>query len=249
MQVAYTTCAYIAGIVLDILVIRALLRGDYKRFPFLFIYVLVDFLTSVVEIRPVMTLLGSATSEAQDFWDTVYWWNERFIQIVIFVIVISLVYRSTSRLGPRPALLASVVLAIAIFAAVTFAVHFRPDIPTRRWMVDWTRDLNFGAAVLDLALWAILVSSREKDYRILMIAGGLGIQFTGGAMGQALRGIWRQSFREVWPLGGLVIGDLMYLSTLACLYIWWQAFRQPHKPVRTPRMQAIDTPLPDTTPK
>jgi len=53
-----------------------------------------------------------------------------------------------------------------------------------------------------------------------MIAGGLGIQFTGGAMGQAFRDLSSTTVR-------LIVVDLMYLTNLACLYIWWQAFRQP----------------------
>ena len=97
-------------------------------------------------------------------------------------------------------------------------------------MTPWIRDLDFGAAILALGLWAVLLNSREKDYRILMVAGGLGIQFTGGAIGQAGRDL----SHSLW----VVMGDLTYLTNLMCLYIWWQAFRQP-------RHQSLPGPPPE----
>ena len=52
-------------------------------------------------------------------------------------------------------------------------------------MTPWTRDLNFCSAILDLALWALLIAAREKDHRLLLLSGGLGIQFTGEAIGES----------------------------------------------------------------
>jgi hypothetical protein len=219
MQFAYTACAYFAGLLLDILVIAALWRNGYRRFPFLLVYVIVDFLTSISEIRPVLALNNGATEEVKKAWAAVYWWNERVIQVLVFLIVISLAYRATAHIRPRRALLTCVVIGTAVFAGISFAIHFDSQVNTGIWMTPWTRDLNFTAAILNLGLWAVLIASREKDHRILMVAGGLGIQFTGGAIGQAFR-----DFSMNWQL---VVGDIMYLSNLACLYIWWQAFRQP----------------------
>jgi hypothetical protein len=118
-------------------------------------------------------------------------------------------------------LLLGILLGTVAFAGITFLIEFNPDPTIGNWMTPWTRDLNFGAAILDLGLWAMLIGAREKDYRLLMISGALGIQFTGGAMGFALRGMS--------TTGRLIMGDVMYLTNLACLYIWWQAFRAPEK--------------------
>jgi hypothetical protein len=234
MQFAYTVCAYALGLSLDILVIAALLRGGYRRFPFLLMYVVVDLLTSVVELRPVAALFSLATPDAQKVWDSIYWWNERILQVLVFLIVISLVYGASMHLRLRRTLLLALVSIIVAFAAVTFAAHFDPGVRTRVWMTGWTRDLNFGASILDLGLWLVLISRREKDTTILMVAAGLGIQFTGGAIGQAFRGMSRTE--------AIVMGDLMYLTNLACLYIWWQAFRQRPKRHRPPT--AVNTTLP-----
>jgi hypothetical protein len=84
-------------------------------------------------------------------------------------------------------------------------------------MTRWTRDLNFCAAILDLGLWALLIGSRQKDYKLLLVTGALGIQFTGGAIGQSLR--------DMAPGIVAAASDFMMIASLARLYIWWQAFR------------------------
>jgi hypothetical protein len=241
MQLAYTACAYLAGLVLDVLVIAALLRNGYRRFPFLLIYLVVDFLTSVIEIQPMLAII-TATPEVQHIYTGVYYWNERLIQVLTFLIVISLAYGAVGGGRPRRGLLALLIVGTGAFAGVTFAIHFDAHASSGAWMIPWTRDLNFGAAVLDLGLWAILIGSREKDYRILMVAGGLGIQFTGGAIGQAFRGLLHSGTAVA------VMADVMYLTNLMCLYIWWQAFRSPRKkPGLGGPPQVAEKPIPHVT--
>jgi hypothetical protein len=88
-------------------------------------------------------------------------------------------------------------------------------------MTLWTRDLNFSSAVLDLALWALLIGSKYKETQLLLLSGALGIQFTGEAIGQSLRHLFP------WDLSP---GDVMtLLANLACLWIWWQALRPPRR--------------------
>jgi protein-S-isoprenylcysteine O-methyltransferase Ste14 len=93
-------------------------------------------------------------------------------------------------------------------------------------MTPWFRNLNFSAAILDMGLWALLIGARRKDYRLLMISGALGIQFTAGAIGQAFRQVTHSSHSSVQ-----VTGYLIAFANLACLYIFWQAFRAPAAPV------------------
>jgi hypothetical protein len=90
-------------------------------------------------------------------------------------------------------------------------------------MTQWTRDLNFCAAILDLGLWALLIGSRKKDYKLLLVTGALGIQFAGGAIGQSLR--------DMSPGIVTVAGDFTVIASLARVYIWWQAFRGKPRPL------------------
>ena len=50
MRFALQVAGYAVGLPLEVLIIAALLRGGYRRFPFVFIYTVIDFLTTVLEI-------------------------------------------------------------------------------------------------------------------------------------------------------------------------------------------------------
>ena len=88
-------------------------------------------------------------------------------------------------------------------------------------MTKAARDLSFGSVVLVLLLWSILISSRSRETLLLMLAGGLGLQFTGEAIGQSLRQISQHNIAALYA-GNL----LLVFSHLLRLYIWWEAFRK-----------------------
>jgi hypothetical protein len=81
-----------------------------------------------------------------------------------------------------------------------------------------------------MALWAMLIAAREKDHRLLLLSGGLGIQFTGDAIGRSIRQLALRTRSHGVSLSGAV---LMMLADLTFLYIWWQALRT--APVRQQR--------------
>jgi hypothetical protein len=67
----------------------------------------------------------------------------------------------------------------------------------------------------------MLISRPKRDWRLLMVSGALGIQFTAGAIGQALRDISHATV--------LFTSVFIMCANIACLYIWRQAFREPQK--------------------
>jgi F0F1-type ATP synthase assembly protein I len=84
-------------------------------------------------------------------------------------------------------------------------------------MTKLARNLSFCSVILNLALWAVLIKARHTDRRLLLISGGLGVQMAGKAIGHSLRQVSAST---------VLAGNLVYvLSHLACMYIWWQAFR------------------------
>lgn len=220
VQLAFQIGAYLVGLSLEVAIIVVLLRGQWKRYPFALIYLIGDFLTTVLEIEPSLGFATGSAAERQAF-AKLYWLNERIMQVLLFLLVISLVYRATAHLRPRLILLLLMVAGTLLCAGLTLLLHFDPSLRPGKWMTPWTRDMNFFAAILDLGLWAALVGARQKDYRLLMISGALGIQFAGGAIGQALRQM------SLSPLVATLTGDFISLANIGCLYIWWQAFRLP----------------------
>jgi hypothetical protein len=110
-----------------------------------------------------------------------------------------------------------------LFAGASFLIHYRPlPVKLGYWMTPWTRDLGLGATVLDLALWMMLIASRKSDRRLLLISGALGMQFTGEAIGEAIRSLALPKMMGALSLSGSIVG---VVTNLACLYVWWQAFR------------------------
>jgi len=115
-----------------------------------------------------------------------------------------------------------VIGGAVLFAAITFLIHFDRRLNVGEWMTPWTRELNFCAAILDLGLWALLIGMREKDYRLLLLSGGLGIMFTGEGIGESVRQLSQSSHSTTVSLIGNVI---IMVSNLAFLYVWRSALR------------------------
>jgi hypothetical protein len=215
MQHVLQVCAYLFGVPLDLLVVAVLLRGEYRRYPFIFLYAVVDLLTTILEIQPSLAY-SSGTPEARHRWAQMFWVNEQIMQVLVFLLVISLVYSAAKHLRTHRTLLTGMICGTLVVAAISFWAHYDPNLALGRYMTPWTRDLNFCAAVLDFGLWALLIGSGKKDYKLLLVTSGLGIQFTGGAIGQSLR--------DMSPGIVAAASDFAMVTSLARVYIWWRAF-------------------------
>lgn len=247
MDLAIQLISYLVGLPLELLTIAAMLRGGFKRYPFVFAYIVTFFLTTVVEMptsvayywaRHVYTTPNANIDLAAENYTWWYWRDELILQVLVFAVVISLIYYATSRLGSRRLVRLGLIVGAVLFAVISFVTHFRPHALGFVWTTAWTRDLRLCAAVLDLALWAILIASREKDQRLLMLTCALGIMFAGEAVGESVRNlastfVIQKTGHRVANVGGVIV----LLSDLAFLYIWWRAFRSqraaPASPYKT----------------
>ena len=218
-------CGWLIGIPLEILVIVALLRGGYRRYPIVFLYVIVNFVTTLADI-PISTqsLLTHDLAVLRQA-ARVYWVNEWILQALIFATVLSLIDLAISTSPWRRLMRAGLAAGALLFAGTSFLIHYLPP-PVKYgiWMTPWTRDLSVCATILDLALWMILIASRKSDRRILLISGALGMQFTGEAIGEAIVSLSMPHMVEALALTGSVVA---VAANLACLYVWWQTFRLP----------------------
>jgi hypothetical protein len=186
-----------------------------------FAYTIADFLTTVVELPSSAGYVRSMPWAANAY-AAVYWFDETILQVLVYCVVMSLIYQATGRLRSRRIVRASLIAGAILFAAVSFLIHRNPALNVGSFMTPWIRDLNFCSAVLDLALWALLIASREKDHRLLLLSGGLGILFTGEAIGESTRDLAIRSHSRPISLFG---NSLIMATNLLFLYIWWQALR------------------------
>jgi hypothetical protein len=221
MRFALQVCGWLIGLPLELLIIAALLRGGYRRFPFIFVYTIIDFLTTVVELPSAVGYVRGMPWAA-DALASVYWLDETILQVLVYAVVMSLIYQATGKLRSRRIVRASLIAGAILFAGISFLIHRNPALNVGSFMTPWTRDLNLCSAILDLALWVLLIASREKDHRLLLLSGGLGIQFTGEAIGESTRNLAIRSHSRPISLFG---NSLIMLTNLLFLYIWWQALR------------------------
>lgn len=222
MQFALQLICWAVGLPLSLLVIAALLRGGYRLFPVLFLYQILDFLLTVASLPPYISFYIYREADARTRMAQWFWWDELLLQPLVYAVVISLIYRATEKVRSRGLVRGVLIGGAVVIAGGSFFFHFNPHLPFGDWMAFWTRDLTFSAAILDLALWALLLASPIKDSRLLLVSGGLGIQFAGEAIGESLRSMAIQ--RHSRPLsftGSLIIS----LVDLLSVYIIWQAFR------------------------
>jgi hypothetical protein len=221
MRFAVQLCGLVVGLPLQILIIGTLLRGGYRRFPFLFAYMLGDFLTTGVEVPSALGYHRGREWAAFSF-PVVHWFNDVVMQVLVYAVVMSLIYQATGKLRSRRIVRAALIAGAILFAGISFLIHRNPALNTGSFMTPWTRDLNLCSSVLDMALWALLIAAREKDHRLLLLSGGLGIQFTGEAIGASIVQLALRTRSRALSFSG---GVVMLLADLIFLYVWWQAFR------------------------
>ena len=221
MRFAIQLCGLVIGLPLQLLLIGTLLRGGYRRYPFLFAYVVGDFMTTVVEVPSAVGYYRGSQWAAFAF-PAVHWFNVVVMQVLVYAVVMSLIYQATGALRARRIVRASLIAGAMLFAGISFLIHWNPALNRGSFMTPWIRDLNFCSSVLDLALWALLIAAREKDHRLLLLSGGLGIQFAGEAMGTSILQLALRTRSRAMSLTGSV---MMLLADLLFLYIWWQALR------------------------
>ena len=216
-------CGWLLGIPLQILVIAALLRGQYRRYPFVLLYTAAGFVITLVEIPLFTDSFRTGDAAVARHAARVYWVNEWILQVLVFSLVLSLIYQASATAPWRRGVRACLIAGAVVFAGISFSVHFSPELKYGYWMTPWTRDLNFGAAFLDLALWTMLLASANRDRRLLLVSGALGLQFTGEAIGHAIRELSVPQMVAPLSITGSVIA---MFADLTCLYLWWQAFHR-----------------------
>jgi hypothetical protein len=217
--------AWAIGLPLELLIIGVLLRGHYRRFPLVLVYSIALFLTTVIEISVNQAYFsGIRFSHSRA---TYYWVDEAIRQGLQFAVVLNLAYLATTNLRSRNLVRVALIAGGITIALASFLAHreghLAAEVGRWRWMTLWVRDIDFAAAILDLALWSFLLVFRPKGTQLLlMLSGGLGVQFAGEAIGESLRFLLRRWSLPFSP------GDIVTVATsLAGLWIWWQVLRRP----------------------
>ncbi len=220
---------WIFGAILQVLVLSALLRGPYRKYLFLTVYVVVLLLTTVVEAAALLDTGYISLAQRR-----YYWINDSIRQILLFVIVFGLIHRAMDQDPKRGAVERLLLLGAVTVAGTSFLIN--SHLKLSKLMTSVGLYLSFFSAILNLVLWSILLRVRFRDRQLLAITGGLGVQFTAEAIGQALR--------HLSPTTVYAGNIIMATGHLFCMYFWWMALRvRERKPgFATPEVSRPDRP-------
>jgi len=214
------------GLPLMLLVIAAMLRGAYRQFPVMFLYNIVGFLLTVAGMPAYIDFYFHHQPDARTRMGQWYTLSDMLLEPMAYAVVISLIYVAAAHVRSRRMVLLGISGGAILIAGFSFLIHFNPSLPYGVWEALWGRDLNFFSEILDLGLWGLLLSTRGRDSRLLLVTGGLGIQFTGEAIGDSLRSIASQRHLFAVSYAGSFV---MTVADLTALYVFWQAFRHKDK--------------------
>lgn len=204
---------WVIGLGLQVLLTVALSQGAGREFPILFAYILCLLVTTAVDILAI-TFFGRTSFSYQRY----YWSAELVRQSVLFAMVVSLAMHMMPAGRKSDAAARLMAIAGAVIWIGSVLICYSPKLNI--WMTTVVRNLSFFTGVLNLVVWFIFAKSEPRDTQRLMIAGGLGLQMTGEAIGQALRQM--NLSRDVSFAGSIFV----VLTHFLCLFIWWRALVQ-----------------------
>lgn len=224
MDLALQICHYIIWFPLAILVLQAILRSGIRNYPLIFIYMTVAVLIAVAEMPSTLSVHVANYTQAQmELHQKLYAIALGVTHLLIFAAVGSFLLRATEGSEIRRVIRTGVAFGGLAFIAASFLMHYDGTKSIGLWMPPWTRDINFGAAIVDLILWGLLLSARKKNHTLLLLVGGMGISFAGDAICDAVKSIaihYRSA--PLWISARV----FSWFSDAAWLYVWWQAFRK-----------------------
>lgn len=202
------------SIAIQAAVIFFLLRSSsFRRYPLLLVYCVLQLVATVAE-EYVSRIHGQP-----NFFRRLYWTDEVTLDLVLFLMVITLIYRAVEGSPVRTAmgrLLGAVVAAVLVVPFILFSA--------RRFSMTWfdgtSQLLNFGAAILNLGLWTALIGTKKRDPLLLTVSAGLGVAVTGAAIAYGLR-----RFTPPNSTPQQLANLFKTLTYLASLAIWCWAFR------------------------
>ena len=211
------------SLALQVLLLNTLRRGAYKEYSVVFAYSIVLLVTTVVDgVVNFDLVLLSRTAAV-----TLFYQNDAVRTFLLLAVVISLIDRALRDSPIRPRVRYFLISAAVLVTFLSFQIHSGdPALASRPertrfilLMTSVTRDVSFGSMGLTLLLWLMLIGMKKRDNQLLIVTGGLGLQFAGEAIGQSLRQLSR-SHDIALIIGNLVAG----VTHLLRLYIWYKAF-------------------------
>jgi hypothetical protein len=199
--------------VLNILLVHVLLKNAGRAYVLITICGMVMLLSTVVEAAAILGPELFWNRETRKY----YWIAELLLESLLYATVIVMCVRRIRQKNANSPLVRWIVLGSLLFVVISAVVVYDPR--PNRWLTLVSRNLGFGALVVNLVLWSSLLPDPKKDYMMLKVSGALGVNLAGQALGQSLRHLWEVS--RVFAYTGNLI---LVFTHIMFLYLLWRAF-------------------------
>jgi hypothetical protein len=206
-------------------IIFLLRRSAFRRYPLLLVYCVLQLAATVAE-EYVSRVHGQT-----NFFRKLYWTDEITLDLLLFLMVITLIYRAVEGSPVRVAMGRLLGAVVAVVLVVPFIVFTARRFSTT-WFDGTSQLLNFGAAIMNLGLWTALIGTKKRDPLLLTVSAGLGVAVTGAAIAYGLRRFTPPTSTPQ-QLANL-FKTLTYLTSVA---IWCWAFRPSARNSPVPRAE------------
>ena len=202
------------------LVLSVMLRGAWREYPLVFVYVIASTLSTVIQIS-CKHYFGPRSRE----FIRAYWTLDFISTFLILVLIIHLIRTAMAGHSHRWSVYGGLLLGLVVLAVGTvfYMQHTMRHFSLGLWMTRLGRDYYFMAMLLNAVLWFRLLKVNHPDRRLYLITSGMGLALSGAAIAHALRTVG-----QLVALAGL----LLVFTYFGKLYIWYVALR-PTKVLRT----------------
>jgi hypothetical protein len=214
MSVIFSALGYVSIVLQFVLLGFLFLGGSVRRYPLLVIYSLV-FLAATLAERFVLRAAGLASANYR----VLYMTDEVIIDLVLFLMVVVMTYQAMGE-NPLRAKIGRLLAMVVIGTVLLPFILYPGPVFSSRWFNETSQMLNFGAAIMNLALWTALLGNRRRDPLMLSVSAGLGVAVTGAAITYGLHHFaWTNN-----PTVGERVDLIKSLAHVGSLLIWCRAF-------------------------
>lgn len=203
-----------AGFILQSMVVSTMLRGWFRKYPFIFVYLIFSFLSTVVQVA-FKFYLGPSSKE----FIRAYWFGDFFGTCLVLMVIIHLIRRAMEGHPHQRPVYAGLLLGVVATAvgSVLLMEMFSRHFTLSRWMTEVSRDYYFSAVLLNAILWCTLVRRNHESKQLYLLTSGLGLKLCGSAIGHALR---------LTGAGVVLASHFLVVTYLLSLYVWYVALKK-----------------------
>jgi hypothetical protein len=210
----YGALILIVGLTLQSMVISTLLKGSFRRYPFVFSYAVFSLLSTVVQFS-FQRYFGHSSRE----FVRAYWISDFIGTILLLLVIIHLIRMAMAGHRHQNTVYAGLLLGVVATGGGTVLLmrEFSKTFTLGRWMTEVGRDYYFSAVLLNVILWCTLVRRNQDNKQLFLLTSGLGLKLAGAAMAHALR------------LTGVALwlgNHILVMSYLLSLYVWYVALKK-----------------------